>query len=205
MRSRPRDVQGHRRTTRSTAPAAGSSPTTTSTCSPTSTRSGATSPSRSRSPTSGATRSRTRPTIDGETIYLEQQADCFAGAWVRWVDDGNSNAPVPPPRQPRHRARWLPRLPRPAGQRPDRRGGARQRLRPHRRVPGRLRRRRAGVRRLRRAPADHRRDPVLVGRGGRDRGRRALRGHLPARPSTTSASTGRACCAASRPSTTSSS
>ncbi len=29
--------------------------------------------------------------IGGETIYLEQQADCFAGAWVRWVDDGNSN------------------------------------------------------------------------------------------------------------------
>jgi predicted metalloprotease len=27
----------------------------------------------------------------GDTIYLEQQADCFAGAWVRWVDDGNSN------------------------------------------------------------------------------------------------------------------
>jgi predicted metalloprotease len=28
--------------------------------------------------------------VTGETIYLEQQADCFAGAWVRWVDDGNS-------------------------------------------------------------------------------------------------------------------
>jgi predicted metalloprotease len=28
--------------------------------------------------------------VAGATIYLEQQADCFAGAWARWVDDGNS-------------------------------------------------------------------------------------------------------------------
>ena len=24
------------------------------------------------------------------TVYLEQQADCFAGAWTKWVDDGDS-------------------------------------------------------------------------------------------------------------------
>ncbi len=25
------------------------------------------------------------------TVYLEQQADCFAGAWTKWVGDGNSD------------------------------------------------------------------------------------------------------------------
>ncbi|MEX2100149.1 MAG: hypothetical protein WEB19_01930 [Acidimicrobiia bacterium] len=29
--------------------------------------------------------------ITGDAIYLELQADCFAGAWVGWVDTGNSN------------------------------------------------------------------------------------------------------------------
>ncbi|HMS46538.1 MAG: neutral zinc metallopeptidase [Candidatus Microthrix subdominans] len=25
------------------------------------------------------------------TVFLEQQSDCFAGAWTKWVDDGNSD------------------------------------------------------------------------------------------------------------------
>ena len=50
-----------------------------------------TSPSHSPSRTSGATRCRTRPASSGPTIALEQQADCFAGAWVRRIDEGTSN------------------------------------------------------------------------------------------------------------------
>jgi len=30
-----------------------------------------------------------RASVEGDTILLEQQADCFAGAWVRFISDGN--------------------------------------------------------------------------------------------------------------------
>ena len=77
-----------------------------------------------------------------QTIYMEQQADCFAGAWTAHVANGDASLHLEQ-RRPRHRARRSPAAARPVGHRrqPGRR--ARQRLRPGRRVPGRLRRWRA--------------------------------------------------------------
>jgi len=31
-----------------------------------------------------------RANVNETSIIMEQQADCFAGAWTRWIDDGNS-------------------------------------------------------------------------------------------------------------------
>ena len=55
----------------------------------------------------------------------------------------------PERREPRHRPRRLPHLPRSTRERPDRRRCARQRLRPGERVPGGLRQRPRALRRLR--------------------------------------------------------
>ena len=56
--------------------------------------------------------------LTGPTIALEQQADCFAGAWVRHVADGGNSAASACARATSTPALgWLPHLPRPAGER----------------------------------------------------------------------------------------
>ena len=66
------------------------------------------------------------------TVYLEQQADCFAGAWAQHVAEQRRRERAPLHRRPRQRARGSADPERPVGHR--RRSGrrARQRLRPGR-------------------------------------------------------------------------
>ena len=92
------------------------------------------------------------------TVYFEQQADCFAGAWAQHVaDSDDSNVHLAwsdldtASRRPAHPER-------PVGHRRFAGWRARQRLRPGQCVPGRIRGWRAGVRRLPEQPALRHRD-----------------------------------------------
>ena len=152
-----------RTATRSTACRTTSSSTTTPRLFPqlSPTRS-ARSRSRSCSRTSGATRCRTGPgTVRSRRSYQELQADCFAGACsTTSPTNGNpvdaesaatSRSSLGAMLQFSRRARHVARRP----------VGARQRVRPRQRVPGRLRVRRRAVRRpTSRPPAAPRGAPV---------------------------------------------
>ena len=108
------------------------------------------------------------------TVYLEQQADCFAGAWAQHVADSDDEnvhlstddldnalaGSADPERPVGHRRR--------AGRR------ARQRLRPGQRVPGRLRGRRG-----RRAPTTRTTPPDVTESGYTSYADQASDGNLP--------------------------
>ena len=72
-------------------------------------------------------------------IVLELQADCFAGAWTRDVEEGNSEYFELSARRPRQGGRRLPRAPRRRRHRRRRPGRPRHGLRPHRLLRRRLR------------------------------------------------------------------
>ena len=79
------------------------------------------------------------------TILTEQQADCFAGAWVSWASSGAvTDDPADRRRHPRRPDRDG-HGPRPGRHHPGRRGCARLGVRPDRRLPGRFQRGRATV------------------------------------------------------------
>ena len=101
------------------------------------------------------------------TVYLEQQADCFAGAWAQHVAEQRRRERAPLRRRPRQRARRSADPERPVGHRRRPGGRARQRLRPGRRVPGRVRGRRA--RRARRTRASRPTSPRPATRATRTR------------------------------------
>ena len=111
------------------------------------------------------------------TVYYEQQADCFAGAWAQHVADSNDSNVHLASQRPRHRARRIAHTERPVGHRRLAGRRARQRLRPGQRVPGRVRGRRAGVRRLSEQPALDHRDRLhqLPGPGDRRQPARSTR------------------------------
>ena len=66
------------------------------------------------------------------TVYDEQQADCFAGAWAQHVADSNDSNVHLASQRPRHRARRIAHPERPVGHRRLAGRRARQRLRPGR-------------------------------------------------------------------------
>ena len=104
----------------------------------------------------------TRAGEQGPTVLLELQADCFAGAWTRDVEQGNSEFFELTLERPRQGGG---RLPRAARRRRHRRGRSRRprhRLRPDRLVRRRLR---AGRRALRRLP--RRRSPTATSSSSR--------------------------------------
>ena len=159
--------------TRSTARPGTSSPGTARASSPSCRSSSATSWSPWCSRTSGGTRSRSAPGCRAtSTIVVETQADCYAGAWTGYALKGGAphfeiGRPVLDQRAVR-----LPALPRPARVRPGRPAGARQRLRPDLRLPGRLREGRQVLHHVHGQPDLHP-DPVQRRRGRGQRGQPA--------------------------------
>ena len=83
------------------------------------------------------------------TVDLELQADCFAGAWTQRVADGGAEGFDAERRRPRQDGGGHDLDPRPSEHRSERPHGARKRVRPGGRLPGRLRERRGEVRRVR--------------------------------------------------------
>ena len=67
---------------------------------------------------------------DGRSIQDETQADCLAGAWTRWVADGERRARRDPHARARRRHPRVPAAARRRRQRPRRQPGARLLLRP---------------------------------------------------------------------------
>ena len=109
------------------------------------------------------------------TVYMEQQADCFAGAWAQHVADSNdSNVHLSDDDLDTALAGLL-TLSDPSGIDGATGRRARQRLRPGQRVPGRLRGRRAGVRRLPEQPARRHRVRLHELRGPGERRQPAAR------------------------------
>ena len=82
-----------------------------------------------------------RVQMRGRTVTLEQQADCFAGAWVATVAEGSSEYFTAERTGPRFRGRRFPRAGRPAGHSGHRSARPRLGLRPHQRLPERFQRR----------------------------------------------------------------
>ena len=140
--------------TRSTAATATSSPTTSRGCCPSCATTSVSSRSVSSSRTRSATRCRRAVGYDPPaTVYFEQQADCFAGAWAQHVADSDDENVHLASSDLDTALAGLLTLSDPSGIDGAQDGRARQRLRPGQRVPGRVRGWRGGVRRLRERPA----------------------------------------------------
>ena len=199
VRPGSRDATRTSPTTRSTAPAAASSRTTTSTCSrELDEQVGRLHHRASRSRTSGVTRSRTRPTSPARRSTSSSRptaspARGCAGSTTATARGSSCGRATSTPRSVASSTSVTRRGATPP---PTARTAARSTASARSRTASTAARRRC---------ADYAQHlPTIVeipfsSERSRDRGRRRLRGHLPARPSTTSASTGRACCGASQP------